>query len=64
VGVVLGLAAALTSLWFRYGVDRLPEGDPHTTGTGAGQHESASGRQALHHPDRTTTDCRPTEDTP
>ena len=35
VGIVLGMAAALTSLWFRYGVDRSPEGTSQVNGSAA-----------------------------
>lgn len=35
VGVVLGMAAAVTSLWFRYGVARQPPPDTRTTSADA-----------------------------
>jgi hypothetical protein len=36
VGILLGMAAALTTLWFRYGVGRPSTGDPQVTSTAAG----------------------------
>lgn len=53
VGIVLGMAAALTALWFRYGGGRPPTGDAQATSTDAG---------APH--DSRTTDQTPMEDAP
>lgn len=59
VGVVLGMGAGMTSLWFRYGVARPPGGDHRGTSTDAGPRDR-SGRSPGHRP----TDRSPMEDAP
>jgi ATP synthase protein I len=64
VGVVLGMAAAMTTLWFRYGVARPPEGGLSGTSTDAGPRDRASSTAPHRTAPRSTAPHRPTDRCP